>query len=994
YHLVREGLRTFERELGYRRPVSTWLPRAVRAAGVTGYLGSIALVTALLLALLLVYTNQLGAGWPVLVLLGLFALLPASDLAISVLHRDLIELLDPRRLPKLDFENGVPERCKTVVAVPTLLTTEAGVREQVERLERHYLANADGHLAFALLSDWRDAPEESLPEDDRLLAVAADAMAALNAQYGPQPGGEPRFLLYHRRRVWNPSEDRWMGWERKRGKIHELNRLLRGATDTTYLPRADGLAAVPARVRYVITLDADTRLPPGAAHRLVGAMAHPLNRARFDPAEGRVTSGYGILQPRITPMLPALGEGSLYHRVFSGPTGIDPYASAVSDVYQDLFEEGSYVGKGIYDLDAFEAALARRVPENTLLSHDLFEGSFARAGLITDVELFDDFPSHYEVSARRTHRWARGDWQLLPWIVGRSPAPEGETRPGSPPLISRWKMFDNLRRTLSPPSTFLLLLSGWALLPISPLLWTGFVILTIAMPAMVPVITGFVPRRRGIAKRAHLKGVAWDILESGARIGLALVFTPNRAVIMADAIVRTLVRLYVSGKHRLEWVPAALAGIGVPHGLAATFRSMWEPVALTAVAAVFLAFVRPEAALLALPVLFLWTVSPAFAHWLSRPLREYQLDALGPEGALTLRLTARRTWRYFEAFVRAEDHWLPPDNFQELPEPVIARRTSPTNIGVYLLSVAAARDFGWIGTMEFLERLERTFDTLERLEQLHGHLYNWYDTATLVPLEPRYVSTVDSGNLAGHLLALAQACRSLAEHRGSEDGARAGIGDAVTLARQVVASGADGVRSKTISRHELDEALYDLANGRDGIEGLVAPAATLVDIADVLAAEGDAAHGELAVWARAAQATIASHLRDVREDRGPGSGGDAARRLRALAVRADAMAGGVNFAFLYDRSRKLFSIGYRPGDARFDSGYYDLLASEARQTSLVAIAKGDVPLEHWFHLGRSATPLGDGAALLSWSGSMFEYLMPFLVMEVAPGTLLDRTQRR
>ncbi|HET6617304.1 MAG TPA: glycosyl transferase, partial [Gemmatimonadota bacterium] len=673
YWLVDAGRRTFEREVGYRPPLRGWFRRAFVSLATPGYLGTIALVSALLLVLLLAYMDLLGVETTTMIVLALIAIVPATDLAIAIVHRDVTGLIGPRTLPKLDLKDGVPSEFRTLVVVPTMLTSFRGVSDQIDLLERHYLANADGDLGFALLSDWRDSPTETLPDDADLLALAGDGIERLNRVYGPAPWDGPRFMLFHRHRRWNPSEGMWIGWERKRGKLHEFNRLLRGATDTSFLPREDGAGDPPPDVRLVITLDADTRLGPGTAHKMVGALAHPLNRPYIDPEKGRVTEGYGIVQPRITPMLPQSGERTLYHRIFAGPTGIDPYSAAVSDVYQDLFGEGIYVGKGIYDVDAFEAAIEDRVPENALLSHDLFEGTWARCGLATDIELFDDFPSNYETSARRVHRWARGDWQLLPWILGAAPAVDGRRRPSSMPLISRWKMIDNLRRTLSAPATFALLVVGWVTLPVSPLVWTGFVVATLAVPAAVPVLAGFFPHRRGIAKRAHIRGVILDALEAAARVGLALIFLPNRAFLMVDAMVRTLWRVFVSRRRLLEWVPAALAGKGSMHDLPSAYRSMWRAVLLGLVAAVVALLVRPETFHLAFPMLALWLASPAVALWLSHPIVEAPGESLQPAEAKGLAFIARFTWRYFETLVTEATHWLPPDNIQVDPAPVIAR---------------------------------------------------------------------------------------------------------------------------------------------------------------------------------------------------------------------------------------------------------------------------------------------------------------------------------
>ncbi|HZY60181.1 MAG TPA: protein ndvB, partial [Candidatus Binataceae bacterium] len=499
YYLISNGRRAFEREIRFRAPVKDWFKRASAAAGIAGYLGSIAFLSACVISIPLLVAINGGAGGLTLAVLVFLALVPAADLAIALVNRDVTSRHEPDLLPGLALREGVPESLRTMVAVPTFLTTLADVEEQIERLEVRYLASADGEITFALLSDWTDSPTETAPGDEDLLAAAAHGIARLNQRYGPAKDGA-RFFLFHRRRVWNESEGKWMGWERKRGKLHELNRLLRGAADTTFVANHGATLAAPAGVRYVITLDADTRLPRGAAKRLVGKMAHPLNRPRLDPRSGRVIEGYAVLQPRVTPALPANHEGSVFQRVFSGPPGIDPYAFAVSDVYQDLFGEGSYSGKGIYDVDVFEAALQGRVADNTLLSHDLFEGIFARAGLASDIEVVEEFPARYDVAAAREHRWARGDWQLIPWILPSVRGSDNDRRRTAIPLIGRWKMADNLRRTLSAPAILLALLAGWMLPLASAAVWTDFIVATIALPRLQPFLAGILPRRQGISK--------------------------------------------------------------------------------------------------------------------------------------------------------------------------------------------------------------------------------------------------------------------------------------------------------------------------------------------------------------------------------------------------------------------------------------------------------------------------------------------------------------
>ena len=814
YYLISTGRAALEEEIGYRPPLLQRLRRAAFLGPTVGYVGAILLATAGALAIPLWISSVLGAPLLERVALGLLALIPASELAIGLVNRAVARVVGPRKLPKLALEDGVPAELRTMVVVPTLLTDEAEVHALVERLEVHFLANDDGELHFALVSDWPDAQAERVDGDDALLAVAREGIAALNARHPPVVGS-PRFFILHRERRWNERQGCWMGWERKRGKLHELNRLLRGATDTTYLASgaSDGGADLAAlRIRYVITLDADTRLPRGSAKRLVGAIAHPLNRAVHDPVTGCVVKGYGILQPRITPTLPETGEGTLAQRVYSGPAGIDPYAFAVSDVYQDLFEEGSFTGKGIYDIDAFETALADRVPENALLSHDLFEGLHARAGLLTDVELFESYPAHYQVAAARNHRWARGDWQLLPWIFSRGPIP----------AIGRWKMLDNLRRTLVAPASHATLLAAWLLPDGRPWVWTLFVGASMVVPILLPVMLDLLPRRAGLSMPSFARGVGGDLLLGLIRVGLGIALLAEQAWQMVDAIARTLYRL-ATGRKMLQWVTAAQVKLGSRLDLGAFQREMARSVALTALALIAVVYVAPHSVGLAAVFATLWILSPVIARWISAPPTAPARARLDEHRSESLRLTARRTWRYFETFVTAADHHLPADNFQEDPTPVVAHRTSPTNIGLYLLSAVSAHDMGWLGTLAFIKRVEATFATIDRLERHRGHLFNWYDTTTLVPLAPRYVSTVDSGNLAGHLLALQQACLELARYTPTIPRAFAGIADALALAQEAIAATADDRRDGPVRRRQLEEsadeigALLDPENVADNV---------------------------------------------------------------------------------------------------------------------------------------------------------------------------------
>ena len=1083
FYLISQGRRAFERELKFDLPWRRRLLRLYVRWAVPGYLGSIAVLTAIVLAFPLIRAHDLGVSTWLLVLLGALAAIPASDLAISLINRVVTDLFDPRTLPRLELKDGVPEHLRTMVVVPTLLSSTEDVKELVARLEIHYLGNSEGDLRFALLTDWVDATEPTLPGDEALVAAAAEGIADLNARHGPAPDGGPRFLLFHRKRVWNESQQKWMGWERKRGKLEELNQLLRGSDDTTFIPIAGRPPEKVPGVRYVVTLDADTRIPRNGVARLVGTMAHPLNRPAFRSSEGRVVTGYGLVQPRVNHSLPAEG-GSAFQKIFAGPAGMDPYASAISDVYQDLFQEGSFTGKGIYDVDAFHAALGGRVEENTLLSHDLLEGVFVHCALATDIELFEEYPSHYENAAARQHRWVRGDWQLLPWILGfGGRAKDGRPRPRIP-LVGRWKMIDNLRRSLSAPCMFLTMLAGWLVPEVSPWMWTRFILATIAVPPLLPFLAGIIPRPGGISKRSYIRGVLSDAYLGASQIALTVTFLAYQAWLMSDAIVRTLARLLVTRKNLLEWVTAAHAKHALDLNIINMYRRMGGTVALAFGAFVAIAIGNLHALPFALPFLVLWAASPVVARTISLPPPPPSAKVLSSADALALRSASRRTWRFFETFVRDTEHWLPPDNFQEDPNPVVAHRTSPTNMGLSLLAVLSAHDLGWIGTWEAVERLEFALATLRQLEQFRGHFYNWYNTATLQPLDPRYVSSVDSGNMAGDLIALANGCRALLHESLGGNRMRAGTEDAIRLVRESLANIPDEPRSVTVTRKQINDAADALAAGLEVepssavawarlFPQLAERAGTLADMAEAFAQErGDAASSEMRTWAEAARACIESHRRDaatflpwtrmkssqfVEMSRRPAEQapewatlqplfpatpslrnapdhfdmardelerlgarlsadssangqvmarvetlvkalGDAgseaavlARRLAAIVDTSESMAAAMDFTFLYDQTRKLLSIGYRVQEGMLDEACYDLLASEARLASFVGIAKGDLPVEHWFHLTRALTPVGKGSALVSWSGSMFEYLMPDLLMKSPEGSLLSQT---
>ncbi|MGP9768181.1 GH36-type glycosyl hydrolase domain-containing protein [Halomonas sp. AOP13-D3-9] len=987
YFLIGSGRAKLEHQIAFKPSYRQRLRRTLIHHGIRSYIVMMAAVTLclMLLAGVMLLSLPLAIGevpLPWLMLLGAFGFLPIMEVATLIVNRLIIYSIDAQPLPSLDLSKEVPTQLRTLVAVPTLLTSEEDLREQIERLEVHHLSSGEGALGYALLLDGVDASKAELLHEAALLTAAQVAVEQLNKRYCPLAlDSDKRFFLLYRRRVFNASENTWMGWERKRGKLHELNRLLRGATDTTFIDPP----TLPRDVRYVITLDADTRLPRGAASRLIGKMAHPLNQPRVDLKLRRVVEGYAILQPRVTPSLPAGGEGSIYQRLFSAPGGIDPYAAAISDLYQDLVGEGSFAGKGIYEIDAFEASLAGRVPDNSLLSHDLFEGVFARAGLASDIEVIEDFPARYDVAAKRQHRWTRGDWQLLPWLIA-----------SALPLTGRLKMLGNLRRSVTPPLLLASLAVSWQL-PLSMAITSTLLLLAVVGAPVLLSLTASIVPFRAWAKLRHHYHLWFDELKLGSvQILLLIIFLPDQAWRMLDAIARTLVRVLITHRRLLEWTSAAQSMKSPPLTILGFYQRMAPGTLLGLAVAISALWTASHTWPIALPMALLWLAAPAVAAWLSSSTSVVVQPTISAEEAIELRAIARRTWRYFETFVTTTDNRLPPDNFQEDPQPVLAQRTSPTNMGLYLLSTLAARDFGWIGTHETLERLEATLGVMLGLPRYRGHFYNWYATHDLHPLTPRYVSTVDSGNLAGHLIVIANACETW-QATGYLADPRAGIVDTLNLARQTLKQASTLSEKFTVQLSLQLEAIDAELKGEAMPSVCLANIATLTDSTLTLARmplnEHSDPHSEdLLFWLQALHASVAQHCHD-RETQPSLEECALALRLQQLADSTRRLALGMDFAFLFNSERQLLSIGYSLDDNCLDTSCYDLLASEARLASLFAIAKGDIPTRHWFRLGRAATPVTFGSALISWSGSMFEYLMPSLVMRAPGGSLLEQTNR-
>jgi cyclic beta-1,2-glucan synthetase len=991
YYLVAEGLPALERELAYDIPWNQRVARWTRVSGVAGYAGSVAVISAAATGAWLRFAGAPHHNAALATVAVALALLAASEAATAAVNLWVTHFCRPRPLPALELIDGVPPELRTIVALPVLLTSLADIKAQVTSLEVHYLATQDGEIHFALLSDWLDADSESAAADAQLLAAAAAGIARLNRVHGTLHGAD-RFILLHRRRQWNHAEGRWMGWERKRGKLQELNRLLLGAEDTSFIAIEGRSPWVPRGVRYVICLDADTRLPRGAALALIGKMAHPLNRPVVDVASQRVIAGYGILQPRVTPALAVGLESSIFQGVFSGPSGIDPYAFAVSDVYQDMFGEGSYVGKGIYEVAVFDATLQGRVAENRLLSHDLFEGLYARCGLASDIEVVEEYPSRYDVASARQHRWTRGDWQLLPWILGLHV---------KIPSLGRLKMLDNLRRSLLGPACMVALCLSW--LGSAPLAWTLFLLAAMTFPALIPLGVRLVPRLTDFTSRSYFSAARKDIRQSLSMLALRLAFWSDNAWVMSDAIGRALYRMTITHRHLLEWTTTAQSKSGALSSTRDFYRRMSGGVLLCAAIALVLVASSHGIPWVAAPFLLAWACAPAIARQVSSPAPVVRLEPLTGADRHALRMMARQTWSFFDTFVTDEQNMLPPDNFQETPNPVIANRTSPTNIGLYLLSIVSARHFGWLGALDAMDRLEATFATLEKLETFRGHLYNWYDTHDLRPLDPKYISTVDSGNLAGHLVALEGACREWTAKPASTSVSATGIADTLELLERVARGPEDDHRDVGVLSGRLDaavEAFRTSIRSNGGGPADVAPllavlkerAKSIGEAAQALTDErGGGVDAPLLRWSKLLADNIVSHARDAEADGIVLQELDARAAALARKVRAFALA--MEFGFLVEPKRQLLSIGFRVAERAQDPSCYDLLASEARVASFFAIAKGDLPVRHWFRLGRLLTPVNHGSALVSWSGSMFEYLMPGLIMREPDGSVLGDTSR-
>ncbi|GGP25958.1 GH36-type glycosyl hydrolase domain-containing protein [Silvimonas amylolytica] len=1033
FYLFGDGLVRLEQACQAQLPFWLKCKRGFARAPVACYLGAISLITLGVALPMLYKVWQAGLTNPVLwVVLTVSLLLAASQLGVALINLFATHLAVPRFLPRLDYNRGIPPELRTLVVVPGMLSSVEGVERLVDDLEVRFLGNRDPHLHFALLTDFTDASEEHMPDDQALVALVTSRINALNSQY-PSPRGNT-FFLFHRPRRYNPREGKWMGYERKRGKLAALNMLLRDGV-TEPFSTVIGHTAVLSNVKYVITLDTDTQLPRDAARQFVGTMAHPLNHPRYDEQLGRVVEGYGILQPRVAESLPP-GGPSMYARLIGSEPGIDPYTRTVSDVYQDLFGEGSFIGKGIYDVATFEQALAGRFPENTVLSHDLLEGCYARSGLLSDVALYETSPDNYLTDIQRRTRWVRGDWQLSDWLFFKVKNEQGERIPNPLSILSRWKLKDNLRRSLVPLSLVVLTVLGATVLPM-PRLWLGTLLTVLWLPTILSALLDLARKPRGITWRQHLFTNSHLIWVQATQLGLRLATLPHETWVTTGAILRTLWRKWFTHKHLLEWSTSEVARTTARYDLKTFIRAMWiGPVAAVAIL-VCAPLIDVTWLVFAAILAGLWLLSPVLAWWISQPPAAFATE-LDTEQTTLLRRTARKTWLFFETFVTAQEHWLPPDNFQEVPdEGIIAHRTSPTNIGLSLLANMTAYDFGYLCGGAMLERTTNTLNGMLSLERYRGHLYNWYDTRSLQPLAPRYVSTVDSGNLAGHLITLRQGLLALTEDplihpmlwHGLDDGIKLitslWLAEAPQPLVQLQSQISGALLVPPASPADAYSTLKNLTQDVDTLCALIPDDAEQNELRRAAASVQRQCHATLgeiehlmpwATWSAEQRAQVVSlnripllrdlpgfasvatdewHLpADLAEQVGAASrhARDRLSLMNALAVQALELAQ-MDYGFLYDPSVHLLAVGYNCDDNRRDSGRYDLLTSENRLCNFVAIAQGQLPQESWFALGRLLTLVDNEPVMVSWSGSMFEYLMPMLVMPTYPETLLDTTCR-
>src|SRR5450432_738126 len=978
----------------------------------------------------------------VLSIAAFVCLIGCSQLSISLINWISTLIIRPLILPRMDFSEGIPENSRTLVVIPSMFNDVKELEGLVENLEVRFLANRGTNIHFALLTDFKDAKEETLPGEQDLLREARTQIEELNNKYGKDKN--ELFFIFHRPRKYNQREKVWMGYERKRGKLAEMNALFRGKGKENF-SLIVGDSSFFEQIKYVITLDTDTQLPRDAAWKITGTMAHPMNHPHFSERKQRVVEGYGILQPRVAVSLPS-NESSAFARLHGNEPGIDPYTRAISDVYQDIFGEGSFIGKGIYDVDAFEKALNGRFPENRILSHDLLEGSYARCGLLSDVQLYEAYPVRYDMDMKRRHRWIRGDWQIASWMLPWDPGPGRKILKNPISSLSKWKIFDNVRRSLVPLALLSMLLFGW-IYSHSPVFWTLAVLSILLLNSMISFFWEIWQKPEDVHMLPHIVMSFHFSVQHFAHQLFLLLTIPYEAIVYADAIGRTNWRMIVSHRHLLQWSPSQNLSNRSNKNIFQTYISMWFPVLLAIGVFEWMQYKHSDGTGVSLPFLIAWMLLPAVTWKISLSNKDKAV-ILDEKQKLFLNKLARKTGAFFETFVVAGDNWLPPDNYQESPVERIAHRTSPTNIGLSLLANLTAFDFGYIPMQVLLVRTSNTLQTLQKMERYAGHWYNWYDTQSLQPLPPNYISTVDSGNMAGHLITLKQGLFLLAEKPVISNGLFTGLRVTLEILQEKMGTkkGTELLEKllpssdekDTGSVNELYKDLQNLLKEAEALTGLFDEDSESAWWADAFANQVRDAFNEVyesSPWLSIPQFPdrfknlefsisrslplneLASlevlllpqvHVFDEEEMNAEEKIWlenfrkqliETSRRAKERLLSIHSLTriceefADLKLDFLYDKSQRLLAIGYNVTDHRRDNGYYDLLASESRLTIFLGIAQGKLPQDSWFSLGRQLTNPGTSPILVSWSGSMFEYLMPLLVMPSFENTLLDQTNK-
>ena len=871
YYLIDEGINLLYKELDYNKKE---MDKKIKAKL---YIFTIYALTVLVTGLQTIWIHKhINNVW-LLILSILFMFLPISELIVQLTNYILGKVVKPKLIPKIDFYDGIDEKNTCMVVIPTIVKTKEKVHEMINKLEVFYLANKSKNIYFTLLGDCSESKKRSEPYDQEVIEEGIKQVNILNEKYKNEEF--PIFNFLYRSRSWNKKESCYIGWERKRGLLTQFNEYLLGhernkfKANTIQDYKCENSKDMP-NIKYIITLDSDTELTFNSAFELIGAMSHILNKPVLNDERNLVIDGHALIQPRVGVSLP-ISYKNLFTKIFAGSGGIDCYTNAISDVYQDNFGEGIFTGKGIYDLEVFSKVLKNQIPENTVLSHDLLEGSFLRCGLATDILLIDGYPTKYSSFMNRLSRWIRGDWQIVKWMF-RGPLN----------TLSKYKIFDNIRRSMFEVfgiiSIFyfiLLSLNYNALMK-----WEiGFILTICAFPFLIEIIDQIVLKKEGEKKQKTFTPKYDGIRGAIARAIITIGCLPYKAYVSEIAKWKTIYRMYISHKHLLEWTTAEEAEILSKEDIFSYYKMMIVNVILGAIL-VGLGF-GTTSILLFIIGLF-WMITPIIVFYISRESHKRQaIERLTHNDKEYLKDIAHRTWMYFKEYLTEDRNYLIPDNYQEDRNPITVDRTSSTNIGLSILAILSGIDMNFIKKEEGIQLLQKTINTIMELPKWNGHLYNWYNIKTKEPLVPRYVSTVDSGNFVGYLYVLKGFLK-------------------------------DELAKEKSDKEDIIKTLFDVT---------------------------------------------------------------------------DKMINDTNFKVLYSNERRLFSIGFNIEENKLTDSYYDLLASEARQASLISIEKGDAPIKHWNSLSRTMTNLGKYKGLLSWSGTAFEYLMPNINIPRFEGSLLDES---